>query len=200
LTVASTIYVYGADAEDGAAGTGARTVTVQGLDTDYNAIEETLTVDGAVSTKSFLRVFRAFVASAGSLQTNKGTVVISTGASGGGTVLATIATIGSGTVYGQGQTNLSLYTIPVGKTGYLTNWNIGVGAYNDSVTANLYTREIGNGLIFRTRDIMDVPGGLHQRIYQVPFALPEKTDIEIRGIASTGTTISSTFDIILIDN
>ena len=199
LTVASTIYVYGADAQDGAAGTGARTVTVQGLDANYNAIEETLTVDGAVSTKSFLRVFRAFVASAGSLQTNKGDVLVSTGASGGGTVLAKIATIGTGTVYGQGQTNLALYTIPAGKTGYLTNWNVGVGAYNHSVTANLYTREFGNGLIFRTRDIMDIPGGLHHRIYQVPFALPEKTDIEVRAIASTGTNMSSTFDIILYD-
>ena len=200
LTVASTIYVSGADAQDSAAGTGARTVTVQGLDTDYNPIEETLTVDGAVSTKSFFRVFRAFVASAGSLQANKGDVLVSTGASGGGTVLAKIATIGTGTVYGQGQTNLALYTIPAGKTGYLTNWNVGVGNYNDAVTANLYTREVGNGLIFRTRDVMDVPGGLHKRKYQVPFALLEKTDIEVRAIASTGTNMSSTFDIILIDN
>jgi len=199
LTVASTVYVSGADAQDSAAGTGARTVTVQGLDANYNAIEETLTVDGAVSTKSFLRVFRAFVATAGSLLTNKGDVLVSTGASGGGTVLAKIATIGTGTVYGQGQTNLALYTIPAGKTGYLTNWNVGVGNYNDAVTANLYTREAGNGLIFRTRDVMDVPGGLHQRIYQVPFALPEKTDIEVRAIASTGTNMSSTFDIILYD-
>ena len=199
LTVASTVYVSGADAQDSAAGTGARTVTVQGLDANYNAIEETLTVDGAVSTQSFLRVFRAFVASAGSLQTNKGDVLVSTGASGGGTVLAKIATIGTGTVYGQGQTNLALYTIPAGKTGFLTNWNIGVGNYNDAATANLYTREFGNGLIFRTRDVMDVPGGLHQRIYQVPFALPEKTDIEVRAIASSGTNMSSTFDIILYD-
>jgi len=200
LTVASTIYVYGADAQDGADGTGALTVTVQGLDADYNEIDETLTVDGAVSTKSFLRVYRAFVASAGSLQTNKGDIIISTGASGTGTVLAKIATIGTGTVYGQGQTNLALYTIPAGKTGFLTNWNVGVGAYNDSVTASLYTREVGNGLIFRTRDIMDVPGGIHPRIYQVPFTLPEKTDIEVRAIASTGTTMSSTFDIILLQN
>lgn len=199
LTVASTVYVSGADAQDSAAGTGARTVTVQGLDANYNAIEETLTVDGAVSTQSFLRVFRAFVASAGSLQSNKGNVLVSTGASGGGTVLAKIATIGTGTVFGQGQTNLALYTIPAGKTGYLTNWNVGVGNYNDAVTANLYTRAFGNGLIFRTRDVMDVPGGLHKRIYQVPFALPEKTDIEVRAIASSGTNMSSTFDIILYD-
>ena len=41
LTVASTVYVSGADAQDSAAGTGARTVTVQGLDANYNAIEAT---------------------------------------------------------------------------------------------------------------------------------------------------------------
>ena len=199
LTSASTVYVSGADAQDSAAGTGARTVTVQGLDANYNEIEETLTVDGAVSTKSFLRVFRAFVASAGSLQSNKGAVLVSTGASGGGTVLADIGVIGSGTTFGLGQTQLALYTIPAGKTGYLCNWNVGIGSYNDTATATLYTRETGNGLIFRTRDIMDVPGGLHQRTYTVPFALPEKADIEVRAIATTGTTVSSAFDIILFD-
>ena len=199
LTVASTVYVSGADAQDSAAGTGARTVTVLGLDASYNEIEETLTVDGAVSTKSFLRVYRAFVASSGSLQTNKGAVLVSTGASGGGTVLADIGVIGTGTTFGLGQTQLALYTIPAGKTGYLCNWNVGIGAYNDTATATLYTREAGNGLIFRTRDVMDVPGGLHQRTYTVPFALPEKTDIEIRAIATTGTTVSSAFDIILYD-
>jgi hypothetical protein len=199
LTSASTVYVSGADAQDSVAGTGARTVTVQGLDASYNEIEETLTVDGAVSTKSFLRVYRAFVDSAGTLQTNKGVVLVSTGASGGGTVLADIGIIGTGTTFGLGQTQLALYTIPAGKTGYLCNWNVGIGDYNDKATATLYTREIGNGLIFRTRDIMDIPGGLHQRTYTVPFALPEKTDIEIRAIASTGTTVSSAFDIILFD-
>ena len=199
LTSASTVYVSGADAQDSAAGTGARTVTVQGLDANYNEIEETLTVDGAVSTKSFLRVFRAFVASAGSLQSNKGAVLVSTGASGGGTVLADIGVIGTGTTFGLGQTQLALYTIPAGKTGYLCNWNVGIGSYNDTATATLYTRETGNGLIFRTRDIMDVPGGLHQRTYTVPFALSEKTDIEVRAIATTGTTVSSAFDIILYD-
>ena len=51
-----------------------------------------------------------------------------------------------------------------------------------------------------TKDIMDIPGGHHQRTYTVPFALPEKTDIEIRAIATTGTTVSSAFDILLINN
>jgi hypothetical protein len=53
----------------------------------------------------------------------------------------------------------------------LTTWNVGVGAYNDTVTASLYTRASGQGAnaAFRTRDIMDVPGGLHTRNYEIPF-------------------------------
>jgi hypothetical protein len=46
---------------------------------------------------------------------------------------------------------------------------------------------------------MDVPGGLHTRNYEIPFQIPSKTDIEIRAIASTGTVVSSSFDLILVE-
>lgn len=200
LTSPSTVYVTSNDAADAAAGTGARTITVEGLDVNYLEIAETLTVGGAVSTKSFLRVFRAYVSSAGSTQTNEGNVIVTTGAGGSGTVLVSIGIIGTGTTFGLGQSQLAIYTIPDHCTGYLNTWNVGLGEYNNAATATLYTRAIGNGLIFRTRDIMDIPGGYHRRKYDVPFALPEKTDIEIRAIADTGSTISSSFDITLLQN
>lgn len=199
LTSQSTVYAHSADTADSVSGTGARTVTIQGLDGNYESIEETVTVrSGVASTAQFLRVFRAFVATAGSTGTNEGNIIISTGAAGTGTVLADIGTIGTGTTYGLGQTQLALYTIPAHCTGYLTAWNIGVGSYNDAVTVSLLSREFNSA--FRTRDIMDVPGGHHTRNYSVPIRLPAKTDIEIIGIASTGTNISSSFDIILVEN
>lgn len=199
LTSQSTVYAHSADTADSVSGTGARTVTIQGLDGNYESIEETVTVrSGVASTAQFLRVFRAFVATAGSTGTNEGNIIISTGAAGTGTVLADIGTIGTGTTYGLGQTQLALYTIPAHCTGYLTAWNIGVGSYNDAVTVSLLSREFNSA--FRTRDIMDVPGGHHTRNYSVPIRLPAKTDIEIIGIASTGTNISSSFDIILVNN
>ena len=199
LTSPSTVYAHSADTADSVSGTGARTVTIQGLDGNYESIEETVTVrSGVATTAQFLRVFRAFVVTSGSTGTNEGNIIISTGAAGTGTVLADIGTIGTGTTYGLGQTQLALYTIPADKTGYLTAWNIGVGSYNDSVTVSLLSREFNSA--FRTRDIMDVPGGSHVRNYSVPIKLPEKTDVEIIGIATTGTNISSSFDIILVDN
>ena len=199
LTSQSTVYAHSADTADSVSGTGARTVTIQGLDGNYESIEETVTVrSGVATTAQFLRVFRAFVVTSGSTGTNEGNIIISTGAAGTGTVLADIGTIGTGTTYGLGQTQLALYTIPADKTGYLTAWNIGVGSYNDAVTVTLLSREFNSA--FRTRDIMDVPGGSHVRNYSVPIKLPAKTDVEIIGIASTGTNISSSFDIILVDN
>jgi len=199
LTSPSTVYVSSDNGNDAAGGTGARTVTVQGLDVNYNSVEETLTVGGSVSTVEFLRVFRAFVVEAGSVGTNIGNVLVSTGAGGGGTVLADIGTIGTGSTFGLGQTQLSLYTIPANCTGYLTTWNVGIGAYNSSATVSLYTRVYDNGnLGFRTRDIMDVPGGYHTRNYDIPIHIPAKTDIEVRAIASTGTTVSASFDLITV--
>jgi len=199
LTSPSTVFVSSDDNDDNPTGNGARTVTIQGLDANYNEIEATQPVNNLVGTTEFLRVNRAFVASAGSTGTNEGDVQISTEASGGGTVLADIGTIGTGTTYGLGQTMLGLYTIPSHCNGYLTRWNVGVGTYNSSATATLYTRiyDPNNGA-FRARDIMDVPGGFHTRDYEIPFFLPARTDVEIRAIASTGSTISSSFDIILV--
>jgi len=196
----STVYAYSASSDDGPGNDGAHTITVQGLDNDFNLIEETITVNGAASTSSFLRVYRAFVATAGVLRANDGNILISTAASGGGTVLADIGTIGTGTTTGLGQTQLALYTIPAGKTGYLTTWNIGVAPMNNSVTVTLLARELDGDAPFRTKDIVDIVGGYTTQNYSIPLRFPEKTDIEVRGTGDTSSVISSSFDIILVDN
>jgi len=196
----STVYAYSASSDDGPGNDGAHTITVQGLDNDFNEIEETITVNGAASTASFLRVYRAFVATAGVLTANDGNILISTAASGGGTVLADIGTIGTGSTTGLGQTQLALYTIPAGKTGYLTTWNIGVAPMNNAVTVTLLARELDGDAPFRTKDIVDIVGGYTTQNYSIPLRFPEKTDIEVRGCGDTGSVISSSFDVILVDN
>jgi len=196
---ASTLYAYSADSEDSASGTGARTVTIQGLDNNFNLIEETVTVGGAATTLEFLRVYRAFVATAGSLNTNKGNVLISTASGGGGTVLADIGFIGVGTTFGLGQTQLALYTIPAGKTGYLTTWNVGLAPANNKATVVLKSRELNGDGPFRTQDIVDLVGGYHHQNYSSPLRFPEKTDIEVLASGDTGSIVSSSFDIILVD-
>ena len=54
LSSATTLKISSADANDDDGDTGARTVLVQGLDTNYNEIEETVTLNGqtAVNTSN----------------------------------------------------------------------------------------------------------------------------------------------------
>ena len=196
----STLYAYSANSEDSASGDGARTVTILGLDNNFNEIEETITVNGAATTLEFLRVYRAFVATAGVTTTNEGDVLISTGSGGTGTVLADIGTIGTGTTFGLGQTQLALYTVPAGKTGYLTTWNVGCAPMNNKATVVLKSRELDGDAPFRTKDIVDLVGGYHTQNYSIPLRFPEKTDIEVIASGDTSTIISSSFDVILVDN
>ena len=201
LTSAAAVYVYSADANDGLTGTGARKVTIQGLDTDYNLVQEEVTVNGAASTQTFLRVYRAFITDAGSDGYNRGDVVISTAASGAGTVLAQIGGDGTGINYiGFGQTMLALYTVPAGKTAYLTQWTIGAADYNTATSAFLRTRLPVNGFVMTTSDTMSVSGGFHVKNYSIPLKFNEKVDIEVQAFNGAGTQISSTFNLILVDN
>jgi len=201
LTSAAAVYVYSADANDGLTGTGARKVTIQGLDTNYNLVQEEVTVNGAASTQTFLRVYRSFITEAGSDGYNRADLVISTAASGAGTVLAQIGGDGTGVNYiGFGQTMLSLYTVPAGKTAYLTQWTIGAADYNTSTSAFLRTRLPVNGFVMTTADTMSVSGGLHVKNYVIPLKFNEKVDIEVQAFNGSGTQISSTFNLILLDN
>jgi len=204
LTTAAVVYcdtTVADDGEDNATGDGARTVTIQGLDALYNPIEETVTVGGAPTTAEFLRVNRAYVATAGDITTNTKSVLISTGANGTGTVLADIATHGGGSnEEGFGQTFLGLYTIPAGKTGYLTQWTMGSSG-TSNVNAYYRYRPFTNGNVFRTIDNMYFVNGFFVKDYSVPIKLLEKSDVEVQVFNSaTGVAVSTSFNIVLVDN
>ncbi|MBT5106983.1 MAG: hypothetical protein HOM20_12440, partial [Porticoccaceae bacterium] len=65
IATAETVTITSTSGSDSAAGTGARTVEVQGLNSSYEVVTETLTVGGAGGSTEFLRVFRAVVITAG---------------------------------------------------------------------------------------------------------------------------------------
>lgn len=200
LSSDSNIYVTSTDGDDNPSGNGARTVEVQGLDASYNLITEVVDVDDSASTNTFIRVFRVIVNSVGSTGQAEGTISVRSASGGGGTLLAQITKVGTGGGASLGQTFMALYTVPAGKTGYITQWTVGAGGHNADTTAILACREFGDGG-FNAKDIMISAGSQFSKNFVVPLQIPEKNDIEVRAwSSSTGNDISASFNVILIDN
>lgn len=198
LTTAETVAITSTSGADSTAGTGARTVEIQGLDADHNLVYETLTVGGGAGTQEFLRIFRAKVLTAGSSGVNEGTVSITSNST--SKVLAQIGIDGSGSnAAGRGQTFMTLYTVPAGKTAYLTQWTVGCGKQNTDAVATFLARPDGGA--WNAKDIITVSATTYAKDYKIPLKFDEKTDIEVRAYSTTNNSlVSSTFNLILIDN
>ena len=183
-------------------GDGARTIEVFGLDSDYNQISEEVVLDGtsAVTTsKSFLRVNRAFVKTAGDNEVASGIIRIGTGI---------ITNNAPGSVYARidpedGQTLMCVWTVPAGYTAYLLQKDVAclTEANNKFGTIRLVSRQSGG--VFRTHDKFALQNDHTEITYSLPIPFSEKTDIEVRAVGSSSNSalhVSATLDIIYIKN
>ena len=200
LDVASTVTAISDEASDSVGGAGARTIELQGLDSNYNVITDIITtngtIDGLPSTKEFLRIYRASVLESGSIGTNAGNILIKDTT---GKTVITIGTHGLGiNKEGFGQSQTSVYTVPAGKTGYLTQWTVGSSIYNSGVHAYLKVTD-ENGTL-RTRDVMFL-SNFSVKDYKIPLKITEKSDVEVRAYdGASGANVSTSYNILLHDN
>lgn len=116
LAAASAVQVKaGGNAADTADGAGARTIRVEGLDASLEPVSADITLAGASASSptstAFLRVFRAYVLTAGTYATpyNTGDIVIETT---NGTELATMGAE-------RGEAQGGFYTVPAGVVAYV---------------------------------------------------------------------------------
>ena len=193
LTTAAVVTVTSSSGDDAPGGDGAHNVEIQGLDADYNVVLENVDL-GGTSTTEFLRVFRVRVKNSGSHGTNWGDISVT----GGGKTLAIIDG-GPNNAPGVGQTFMCVYTVPAGKTAYLTQWAVSSGKQNADTLAKFMSRPFDNGS-WNTKDIVEIQSNNYIKDYKVPLKFEEKTDIEVRAYSGTGSTAASTFNLILIDN
>jgi len=193
LTTAETVTVTSNSVDDAVGGAGANSVEIQGLDADYNVVLENVDL-GATSTTEFLRVFRVRVKHSGSHGTNWGDISVV----GGGKTLAIIDG-GPNNAPGIGQTFMCVYTVPAGKTAYLTQWAVSSGKQNADTLATFVARPHDNGS-WNTKDVVEIQANNYIKDYKVPLKFDEKTDIEVRAYSGSGSTSASTFNLILIDN
>ena len=191
---AVTVDVVSDNANDDVAGTGARTLRIQGLDGSYNLAEETVDMDGTTTvttTQTFLRVFRMSVETAGTSGNNVGNITVTY--TGGSDVAATITA-------GNGQTLMCLYTIPANYTGYLLSMNISSGK-DQEMDFKFIQRDnsVTNGA-FQTKQFLNVRGGQTTVIFNAINIIPQKSDIYVSGKASSTSSSSASFDLLLVQD
>lgn len=196
-TVATVMKLSSTSANDTAAGTGARTVFIQGLNSSYNVISEILALNGQTevnTVNSYLRVFKIFVVTAGATGSNEGVVYL-----GDGVVTAGVpATKYAIAFIGEGSSFAAVYTVPAGYTGYFVNTVTAIGKGKD-VEFSTWVRAFGqimrksrNGYLFESSIVQNT---------SFPLVVPEKTDIELRGKSSApNTDMSINFDVVLVEN
>lgn len=197
FATAHPLQISSASANDTAAGTGARTVKLVGLDANYNPISETLTTAGVtpvVSTQSFLRINRAVVMTSGTFATtNLGDITV---AQQGGTNIQGIIRAGIGMMQS------GVYTIRAGFSAQLSSVQFsmaGAGAANFGQIARADNGSGAMNLGLR----FDVNSGFpFDQTLSGQVLLPEKTDMSIRviSVGQAATEIAGVLNLTMFDN
>jgi hypothetical protein len=202
LSAATILKVSSSSTADTAAGTGARTVEIFGLDGNYNEISETVTLNGQTAvntTNSYLRINRGVVRSAGSGGQNAGVIYAGTGTVTAGVPANTYLSI----AISDNQTLMALWTVPAGYTAFLLQTDVTVATTqnNKYCTAKLVARPYGE--VFQVKDAFVKSQSTTNQVYTVPLVFEEKTDLEWRAIgdsAGADIAISAAMDIVYIKN
>ena len=202
LAAATQLSVSSSSTDDTSAGTGARTVTLFGLNASYSEISETVTLNGqtaVTTTNSYLRIFRMVVNSAGSGGENAGVIYAGTGTVTSGVPANKYATI----AIGDNQTLMAIWTVPANHTAYLLQTDVTVATTqnNKYCTASLVARPYGE--VFQVKDRFVKAESQTTLTYSLPLEFEEKTDIEYRAIgdsAGADIAISAAFEIVYIWN
>jgi len=173
-------------------GTGAWTATIYGLNSATGAEQnETLSLNGqnAVSSNlSYSRVNRIIVNTAGTLLWNDGIIYVGTGAVGAGKPAVVWALVDATA----NQTLMALWTVPTGKTLYLTSGSAATSS-NKGAEINIFIRPPGE--LFQIKYRTHIFSGDYQFKFEFPLPIQSMSDIEVRAKAvAVGGDVSATFE------
>jgi hypothetical protein len=194
-TTASKLNIVSTSTDDDGspAGTGARTVYIEGLDGNYKVVSETLTLNGTTNvetTQSYLYVNQFYVATVG------------TGGVNAGEITAKVST----TLYdliavGYNQRTTAHYCVPAGYTAYLTEGVITAGQASGSTAVTAFLKQHGPDGILRVVAISTLNNGSIQYDFAYPVAILEKNCFGASAIGSANNnSVSAFFNFVLIKN
>jgi hypothetical protein len=197
LATAQHLQISSASANDTAAGTGARQVTITGLDANYNPLTEVLATSGVtpvVTTNLFLRVNRCFVSSSGTFATtNLGDITV---AQQGGTNIQGIIRAGFGIMAS------GVYTIPAGFSAQMTLIQFSMGGAGAANFGQVARADNGSGAM-NLGLRFDINSGFpYEQSIPGQVFLPQKTDMSIRvvSVGQAATEIAGVMNLTVFDN
>lgn len=199
-TVASVLKISSSSANDTAAGTGARTVYIEGLDGSYNVVSETVILNGQTAvdtTNSYLYVNSFYVVTAGSGEANAGNINAGTG-----TVTAGVpAVLYDIIATGYNNRTTGHYCVPAGYTGYMVEGIITTGQASGSTSITAFLKQHQPAGLVRVGAVATLNNGSVQYDFDPAYAIPEKNCVGATAIGSSANnSVSSFFNIILIKN
>ena len=176
-------------------------ITIVGLDANYNALSEVLVLNGTTNVPTVNQYFRinSMFVSVGSATNPTGVVSLSNS----GTIYAQINTgVFNGTTSSLGRSQMAVYTVPAGYTFYGYRY----GAYSsfNGNSANYTTyRAITNSSAGVQQLIVQTPFNTTYEVQRhFPFGYGEKTDLrfQIASSAATAAVVSINVGGVLIKN
>ena len=196
----SSVEIFSASGDDTSAGTGARTVTIYGLDENWEAVSEPLTLNGAsavTSTNSYHRVHLVEVETAGSGGGNAGALTVRH--------TTTTANVFASVPAGLNRSHIAAYTIPDDHTGWLVQARIAIGRANGSAgqaEMRILSRESGGvyRALRRAPLTTAFPWMLPSGSYVGP--LNERSDVLVRiqSVSDSNTAADADLVVLLVQN
>jgi hypothetical protein len=205
---ATTLRIGIGDAADiDTTGAGARKIFVQGVDATGALVNDTLSTNGtsagSVGSQAFMRIFRAYVAESGSYAdattpSHVGEILIETS---GGVEWTTIHT----DEFPTSQSEIGVYTVPLGKTAYLLNYTLTTNA-NKEISFLFFKREniLETAAPYSAMRLQFDRIGITVHIegnFERGIRFPPLTDFGFMArAAGSGSQASASFDILLVDD
>jgi hypothetical protein len=194
---AARVHTLTGHANDTAAGTGAQTVQVQGLDASGDFQEETVTMNGAggqATSGSYTMIHRMYVVTAGATGWNEGNILATA---------AVDATITARISIGNNQTLMAIYKIPASRTGLLHSLyfsvNKVIGVTPNAVDIKL--KALPSGEVWQLKHVLTVDPAVTAYVQHRFLVLPTYAAGTILKISAAtdvdNTNVAVGFDLLL---
>ncbi len=196
-SVAETCEVFSASAADTAAGTGARTLCLEGLDENGDTQTEDVTLDGLTPVTTvglWYRLPRAYCLTAGSGEVNAGEITVRHS--------TTTANVFANLPAGAGQTFVAAATVPAGHTAYLRQFSASIfDNTNNRAEMAVWSRPFGGAVRLRRAFVISTNGGRVNPMHG-GICLEALTDVRMRcsGVQNNNGNIAASFDLLLVEN